>query len=264
MTWPLFGKLLQLLMKERMEYRADFLLGAFAQIINFGASYIVIWLFLRKFDTIAGWSWPEIALLYSIGLFTYAIGASFTFVQMRTLEGLVRNGTFDGILTKPVNPYFFFICRGFNLGYIAHVVIAGTVLLWSLSQLEIEWTWYKAMYFVLALVSGGMIQAGVMTLFGACSFILVRTGFLFNLYGRLREFISYPITVFGSFIQILLVFCIPLAFVSFFPSALLLMKPMPLIPEWCAWLSPLVGPLCFWAGYKFWMRCVNRYQGAGG
>ncbi len=48
MTWPLFGKLVQLLMKERMEYRGDFILGAFAQIINYGASYAVIWLFLKN------------------------------------------------------------------------------------------------------------------------------------------------------------------------------------------------------------------------
>ncbi|WP_199613631.1 ABC transporter permease [Paenibacillus alkalitolerans] len=219
---------------------------------------------LKKFDTIAGWTWPEIALLYSIGLFTYAIGASFSFVQMRELEGQVRSGTFDGILTKPVNPYLYMICRGFNLGYIAHVFISGIVLLWALSQLHIEWTWFKVVYFLLALLSGSMIQAGLMSVIGACSFIWIRTGFLFSLFFRLKDFISYPISVYGTFIQIILVFCLPFAFVNFFPSAFLLSKQTPLIPEWGTWFAPLVGPVCFWIGYKFWMYCADKYQGAGG
>ncbi len=264
MTMELFMKLVKLRMKERLEYRGDFLLGIIAQIISYGASYVVIWLFLRKFDTIAGWGWSEIALLYSIGLFTYAMGASFTFVQMRDLENQVREGTFDGILIKPVNSYFYVLCRGINVAYIAHLAISGSVLVWALLQLNVEWTWYKILYFVLALISGSLIQCGIMTMIGASSFIWVRSGFLFNLFFKLKDFISYPISVYGVFVQVLLIFIVPLSFVNFFPSAFLLSKETALLPEWTAWLAPLVGPLVFWIGYQVFMYCSKKYQGAGG
>lgn len=264
MTWRLFGKLVQLLMKEKMEYRADFILNAFAQIINYGATYIIIWLFIKRFDTIAGWAWPEIALLYSIGLFTYAIGASFTFVQMREIESHVRSGTFDGILTKPANPYLYVICRGFNLAYIAHVIISGSVLVWSLAQLHIDWSVGQVAYFVLALISGALIQAGLMSMIGASSFFWVRNGFLFSLFFRLKDFINYPVSVYNSFIQIILIFIVPLAFVNFFPSVFLLGKQAPMIDELGTWIAPLMGPLFFWIGYRFFMYGVNKYQGAGG
>src|SRR5690606_7876010 len=116
----------------------------------------IVWMFFRKFDAIAGWTWPEIVLLYSIGLFTYAIGASFSYVQMRNLENEVREGTFDVILIKPVNSYLYLICRGFNLGYIAHVLISSIMLFWAASQLDIEWTLYNIIYLVSALISGAM------------------------------------------------------------------------------------------------------------
>jgi len=264
MSLSLFGKLVQLLVKERMEYRVDFILNAFAQIINYFASYVVIWLFISKFKTIAGWNWPEIALLYSIGLFTYALGASFSFVQMSEMEERVRSGTYDTIMTKPVNTYLYVVCRGFNIAYIAHFIVSISFLVWSLGQLQIEWTWLKLGYFLIALLSGAMIQMGIMTVIGACAFIWIRNGVLFSLFFRLKDFISYPIPVYGTFIQIILVFGVPLAFVNFFPSAFLLSKETPLIGEWGTWLVPLVGLFCLTVGYRFWVWCESKYQGAGG
>jgi ABC-2 type transport system permease protein len=264
MTFQLFTKLVRLLMKERLEYRADFFLSIIAQIVNYTGDYIIIWLFIRKFSSIAGWTWPEIALLYSIGLFTYALGASFSFVQMRELEGQVNNGNFDSLLIKPTNPYLYLVSRGFNLGYIAHVVLSGSVLVWALITLDLHWNWYRILYLILALISGAMIQAGFITIIGATTFIWVRTSFLFTLFFKFKDFISYPIPVFGTFIQILLTFIVPFAFINFYPAAFLLSNETPLLSEWFMWLVPLIGPFCYWVGYRAWMFGINKYQGAGG
>lgn len=264
MTLLLFSKLVRLLLKEKMEYRADFVLSAFAQIISYAGDYIVIWLFMKQFNSIAGWNWPEIALLYSIGLFTYALGASFSFVQMSGLEGQVREGTFDTLLIKPVNPYLYLISRGFNLAYIAHISISGTVLIWAIAQLNIQWAWTDYLYLLLALISGAMIHAGLLTAIGATTFVWVRTGYLFSLFFHLKEFISYPLPIFGTVVQLLLTVGVPLAFVNFYPAAFLLSYETSLIPHWAKWLVPLAGPLIYGLGYRFWMYGANKYQGAGG
>ncbi|MFD2503852.1 hypothetical protein ACFSS9_04400 [Paenibacillus septentrionalis] len=73
MTIQLFSKLVRLLLKERMEYRADFILSAFAQLLHMQGLYSDLVVLCKKFNTIAGWTWPEIAFLYSLGLFTYAL-----------------------------------------------------------------------------------------------------------------------------------------------------------------------------------------------
>jgi ABC-2 type transport system permease protein len=264
MSLLLFGKLLRLLVKERMEYRGDFLLGALAQMISYTADYIVIWLFIQRFNTIAGWTWPEIALLYSLGLFTYAIGASFSFVQMRQLETEVKNGTFDSLLIKPVNAYFYLVCRGFNIAYIAHILVSGSVMVWALQQLDISWSPAKILFLLAAIIGGAMIQAAIMSCIGALSFIWVRTGFMFTLFFKLKDFTSYPLPIFGSVIQLTLTFIVPLAFVNYFPAAILLSRDTLFIPSWAFFLVPLAGPLCYWLAYRFWQFGANRYQGAGG
>ncbi|MBS4221797.1 ABC transporter permease [Lederbergia citrea] len=264
MSLRVFFKFVQFRMKERMEYRGAFMLGIIAQILGYGSNYLVVWLLLHKFQTIDGWTWPEIALLYSIGLFTYSLGASFTFIQMTELESMVRQGTFDAILIKPTNPYMYVIAMKFNVGYIAHILISGSILLWSLFQLSIDWSIIKALYFILILISGSMIQAAILSIIGVWSFIVVRTGFLFSLFFRLKDFISYPISVYGTFVQIIIVFLVPLAFVNYFPSTLLLSKTTGITSNWAAWISPLIGPLSLWLAYKIFMKGINKYQGAGG
>ncbi len=249
--------------KERMEYRAAFLIGVFAQTIAYAANYLVVWMLMQQFETINGWTWPEVAFLYSISLFVYAIGASFTFVQMQFLEDMVRDGTFDTILIKPRNPYFYFVTSTFNNGYIAHLLLSGSILIWSLTQLGFKWDIFNIVFFILCLISGSLIIAGMLTIIGSLTFKVVRLRFLFHLFNRIREFISYPISIYHFAIQVVLIFIIPMAFVNFVPSSLLLEKDMFVMNE-IAYITPFVGPILFFLSYKLWMRNVNQYQGAGG
>ncbi|WP_366945228.1 ABC-2 family transporter protein [uncultured Metabacillus sp.] len=64
-----------------------------------------------------------------------------------------------------------------------------------------------------------LIQAAILSIIGAWSFVVVRTGFLFSLFFRLKDFISYPISVYGTLVQITIIFLVPLAFVNYYPSA---------------------------------------------
>lgn len=92
----------------------------------------------------------------------------------------------------------------------------------------------------------------------------VRSGFLFNLFFRLKEFVAYPVSVYGVFVQSLLIFGVPLAFINYYPAAYLLAKDITILPVWGPWIALAAGPVCFWFGYLFWMLGADRYQGAEG
>lgn len=67
-------------------------------------------------------------ILYSLNLFTYAIGASFLFVPMSQLENQITEGTLDQYLTKPWNPLFLIVSSKYNLAYISHITLATVIL----------------------------------------------------------------------------------------------------------------------------------------
>jgi ABC-2 type transport system permease protein len=263
MTANLFWHFCRLRMRERMEYRGAYLIGMLAQIVAYVADFLVIWVLVQRFGVLGGWTWEQIAFLWALNLLSYAIGAAFTFSQSE-LEGMVQGGTFDGFLVRPLNPYLALAAQRFNVGYLGHIILATGILVWALRNLAIDWTVTSVIFLILALIGASLLQAAVMTLLGAWSFMFVRAQFLFGFAGTLRTFITYPITIYGAAIQIMLTTIVPFAFVNFYPAAVLLDKDGQLFPGWIGWLTPLVGVLAFAGAYRLWMHGVNRYQGAGG
>ena len=111
--------LLAMKVRSRMEYRASFFIDALAMMLTYGSVYATFWILLLRFETLAGWDWPELAVLLSFQLFTYAVGASFSFTQFRDMEEMVRLGQLDALLVKPFSPWAYLTFSGYNIGYIA-------------------------------------------------------------------------------------------------------------------------------------------------
>ncbi len=264
MSPSVFMHYVRLRMRERMEYRGAFLLGLGSQMLGYAASYLVIWLTLQRFGTIGGWDWPEVAFLYSLNVLTYALGAAFTYSQMYGLEEMVRKGTFDAFLVRPMDPFLSLMAQAFNIGYVGHVVLSGGILAWAVTRLDVAWTPLTVAFLIGSVLSGMCIQAAGLTLIGAWTFTQVRSDMLFWFYGSLRQFQDYPISIFAAAIQVALTTAVPLAFTSFYPAMILLDKDPGALPGWIGWLSPFVGPPVLWGAYRLWMRGVDRYQGAGG
>lgn len=242
-----------------MEYRFDFILGAIGQVIGYGANYLIVWILLQQFKVIDGWVWSEIALLISLSILTYAIGATFTYTPMTSLSDLIVKGDFDKFLTKPINPLLNLIATFFNYGYIAHIVISGSILIWSFTQLTIDWSLLKVIYLILIIISGSSLQAAWIIFVGSMSFKFLRIDFLFNLFGKVKEFLDYPLTIYAKYIQITLTWIIPLAFINYYPSLYLLGKDA----NFLVWIAPIVGPVVLLLSLKIWSVQINHYQGTG-
>ena len=251
-------------LRERMEYRVAYLFGIVGQILGYGAEYAVIFLLLNRFQSIDGWTFPEIALLFSLNIFSYALGAAFAFSPMVELEQMVVQGNFETILTRPLNPLLHLSARKYNVGYVAHVILAGAFLVWSVGLLGAGWGPLSFVYLALAIAGAACLQAAGLIAVGALSFFFVRSSFAFNLYFTLRGFVSYPLTVYGAGIQWLLTLVFPLAFINFYPAALLLGRDGAVLPAVAGLAAPLVGPVALYLAYRFFLAGVGRYQGAGG
>ena len=91
-----------------------------------------------------------------------------------------------------------------------------------------------------------------------------RTRFAFGLYFTLKGFLAYPVTLYAAGIQWLLTVVVPLAFINFYPAALVLHKGGAVLPSAAGWVTPLVGLGALLAAYGLFRRGVGRYQGAGG
>ncbi|HEV7275698.1 MAG TPA: ABC-2 family transporter protein [Devosiaceae bacterium] len=256
--------LVTMYVKAQMEYRGAFWLDRLAQIVSYSCVLIAIWILLNKFELLGGWNWAELALLFSFQLLGYSLGASMSFVQLRDLEELVRLGTLDLLLTKPISPWAYLVFSGLNIGYAGHVILAIPLLAWSLVAVDIDWSVGTALFFAASLLSAILVTGAIITMIGATALIWVRSNHLFSIFFGFWELTRYPLSIFPVPVQAVMLTLVPLAFTSSVPVAVLLGKPVPLIGEWAAVLTLLAGPVMVLLAMAHWRYALSRYQGGGG
>jgi ABC-2 type transport system permease protein len=255
--------MVRLQVKLRMLQRGAFLLNRLAQVLAYVSAFSAIWVLLHKFDHLGGWTWPELAFLLSVQLLGYALGAAFSFVQMRDLEDTVRSGSFDVLLIKPMSPWAYLVFAGLNLGYIGHILLAVGLLTWSLSALTITWTPWLVAYALASLLSGALVVAAMLTAIGACAFRWSHSRYLYSIFIGIWELSRYPLEIFPFALQALLLSALPLGFLGYVPAAYVLGRTPVVVGELGGLLAPLAGPLCALLAAAFWRSGVRRYQAAG-
>lgn len=263
-TLSVLPALVGMYVKTRAEYRGAFWLNRFSQIVSYGCVFASIWVLLQRFPTLGGWVWPELLLLLSFQLFCYAVGASLAFVQLRDLEELVRLGTFDTLMVKPISPWVYLVFSGLEIGYVGHIMMAVVLMVWSLTQVQIGWSVWTVLYFAASTLSAALVTTAIMTMIGTTALIWVRSQHLFSIFFGFWELTRYPLTIFPLPLQVILMTIIPMAFMSFVPVAFLLGKEIPLFGVAGGLAAPFVGPAFVLIAMAYWRYAISRYQGAGG
>ncbi|ANM11074.1 MULTISPECIES: ABC transporter permease [unclassified Rhizobium] len=256
--------LVRMHIRSQMEYRGAFWLDRLAQILSYGSVFATIGILLARFDTLGGWSWPELALLYSFQLLAYSLGAAMSFTQLRDLEELVRLGTYDALLVKPFSPWVYLIFSGLNIGYAGHIILAVPLLGWAVFSVDFAWSVPSALFLVAALFSATLLTAALITMIGATALIWVRSNHLFSIFFGFWELMRYPLNIFPGSIQITLLTAVPLALTSSVPVAALLGKPVPILGDWAGPAALAAGPVWVLIAMVYWRYATGKYQGAGG
>lgn len=261
----LIGQFYIILIKSKMEYRFNFFLEIFINIFTYVVTYIGIWIILKKFNTINGWGFYEVMLLYNFNLVTYGLACLVFYIPLRSLDDLVKSGDFDSLLTRPINPLLHLILKQSYLGFLGHVLLGTVVFGICLGKIHVIWSFENVVLFISFIIGGTLIQASVIIFSGTLSLKFIQaTAVMDTFIYSVRNFIQYPIKIYDKWIQVLLTFIIPYAFVNFFPAEYLLGKKETLIS-----LSVLkygtfaIGSIMFILSYLFFMSSINNYQSSG-
>lgn len=250
--------------KSRMEYKLSFISLVASVVVMYLVNLLLIWVMLHRFGDINDWNFAQVAFLYSLALLSYGLYAMI-FSQMRDVDRLVIRGDFDRFLVRPLNPFFQILANRFDLLTTAHLSFSITVFVVASRVVGIGWNLSKAIFLVLTLFGGILIQASLCVLVATLSFWILKT---FSLYEMIvytpRNFVWYPISIYNRAVQFILTFIIPYAFVNYYPATLFLEKlESTLFSNYFCYLCPLVGLAFFCLVYLFWRFGVNHYQSTG-
>ncbi len=250
--------------RNTFAYRASLWTLVLGSVALQGTQLLFIGVLLHQFGVINGWTTPEIALLYGLRLSAHGVCTT-TFGQHSRLDGLLRNGEYDRFLLRPANPFVQLITWRFNLGTVGDLALGLGILITAAQLVVIDWTIGRVLLAVLAVIGGGLVEAGVMILISGLAFRLRTTwSAKVTVDTMFTDFGAYPLPIFGPAGVFALTFAIPLAFIAYLPCTVILARTSELlVPTWLAVIAPLAGPVLLVCGYAFFTRQSRAYDSPG-
>ena len=261
----LYLRYISISLKTSMEYKYSFITHLFIQIFTYSTNYLGIWVLLKKFNTIHGWSYYEVVFLCSLNLLSYGICAVFIADPMRSVGNMVISGDFDSMLIRPLNPLYHLIAKNFTYGFMGHIALSLVVFGICLNHLNISWSVANLIWIVLDLLGAILIQSAMFILGGSLSFWIMNSAqVVYSFTFGFRRFIDYPISIYNSFLRVILTFIIPYAFVNFYPSIYFLNKSGDTVfHPILQYGTPIVGVIFIVVAYKIWTLGIKHYESSG-
>jgi len=261
----LYFRLIGARVRAQMQYRVSFWLEMFGLGLTTALEFLVLVLLFARFPAVAGWSLPEVALLYGLS------SSAFGFAEMigrgfdSPFERMMVAGTFDAVLVRPLGSFFQILASEFHLRRLGRIAQAGAVMAYALLQADVHWSVAHVLLLPLTLVSGTLIFMAITLIGATICFWTIKTPEVINVFTSGGDFMaSHPFSIYSRPIRSVFASVIPLAFVNYPAALVLLNKTDPHgFPPQLAWAAPLVASLFFALALRFWQFGVSKYTSAG-
>ena len=252
-------------LKGKMEHRLQFIMDPLVNAIGYTISYVGIWILLSNFGTIRGWTFWEMMLLANLNLFAYGFAGYFFYVPMVYLGTIIQRGNFDNIMLKPMNTLLYLISSYSDNMLWGHMGLSVVLFIFTFANLAIEWTITKVAFLILTLIGAILIHIAALLAAGSLSFWTnTPNSYRDAIFQNARYFITYPISIYGKAIQVLLTFVVPFAFINFYPAQYLLSKSSDMLFHPALQFgTPIIGIVLFYSSYRLWEAGVNHYESTG-
>ncbi|WP_234441597.1 ABC transporter permease [Streptomyces sp. WM6386] len=250
--------------RSTMAYRASFLMTTLGNFTATALDFVAIMLMFSRVDALGGYALPQVAFLY--GLSSTAFGlADLLLGSMEKLGRRVRDGTLDTLLVRPAPVLAQMAADQFGLRRLGRITQGVMVLVYGLATVDIDWTPLKLLLMPVMILSGAGIFGAVFVAGAAFQFVAKDASEVQNAftYGG-TTMLQYPPTVFATELVRGVTFVFPLAFVNWLPATYVLGVPLPLgLPQWVAFLSPMVAVACCALAGLAWRAGLRTYQSTG-
>ena len=250
--------------RGELQYRANFLIMVVMGIVYQCTGFAFIWVVLARFQAIGGWTLGEVAFLYGLRLIMHALNGAIT-GGLYNLEWKVRQGEFDRYLVRPTPPLIQLLCERVHISIVGDMIGGLALFAAATTLVAVNWSALALLYLVLALIGGALVELALRVFFSSLAFrFLSANAFMFLLDTVFSNFTNYPLKIFGSALEFLLTFGIPLAFMAYFPAVVLLGRTGELqVNPLFAYAAPLVGVVWLYGALHVFHHEMRHYQSSG-
>lgn len=195
------------------EYRLSFAAQVVAMMVN-NSTWLAFWaLFFARFPEVRGWTFPDMVACWSVG--AAGLGLSrLLFGGATLIPGLIETGGLDTYLPQP-KPVLLHVLAGRMSAFALGDLLWGTAGFLALYP----WRPWHLAGFAVAVPAVAALVTGVLVLTGSLAFWLGRSGTLqTQVYSGLLHFATWPPTVYGPEVRLLLYTVLPALLMGYVPA----------------------------------------------
>jgi ABC-2 type transport system permease protein len=252
-------------MRSQLEYRGSLALQLVGTGLLTAVDFAAIAVIFANVPSLGDWSLGDVALLYALATISFAF-TDLAIGHLDLFPQMIREGTFDQILVRPLPSLLQVVASDFALRRIGKVLQGLAVLAFAVATVDIDWTVGRVAAVPLAIACGAVIYAAVWVALATIAFWIVDAMELVNAFTYGGSFLSqYPVGIFARWLRGVVVFVVPLAFVAYFPALYVLGKEDELgLPDALRYASPAVAVAAALVAAAVWRNAVRHYRSAGG
>lgn len=245
---------------EELQYRANFFASLASTVFWLFTAILTAGLFFGQTNDLGGWSfWEVLALL---GVFNAMGGVVEALLRpnIGRLVQMVKQGSLDFVLAKPVDAQFHVSLRRLVIWHVTDVVFGLGLTAFALVRLETIPTLVSLLAFGVALVAGMTIVYSIWLGLMTMAFWFVAVENLAALFDALFESARFPVSAYPGSVRFLLVYLLPVAWITTVPPSILTGRDGPATALAAAAVALLLLAITRW----FWRLALSRYTSAGG
>jgi ABC-2 type transport system permease protein len=170
----------------------------------------------------------------------------------------IREGSFEVVLLRPVNPLFYLIATNFDTGSFGLIIGGGVMFGIAIAHTGFV-SFAGFIQFLLLFAGGFAVMTGFQMVMAATSFKWVGNSRLPEILDSILSFGKNPISIFPRAIKVLVSYLIPVGMIGFFPASALLGRLDAVVL-----LSVIPCVLFMIFGIWLYIFMVRLYEGVGG
>lgn len=209
---------LRIAVMNELQYRANFFIQLVQSVLLVGTGLVALAVIFDHTTDLNGWTRPE--LMVVMGVYTMVGGLIGFFIEpnMSRIMSDIHQGTFDYVLTKPVDSQLLSSVRQFHLWRLVDVGVGVSVIVWGLFRMDGDVGPGDVAAFVFTLAAGMFLLYCLWLMVTAAAFWVVRMDMVQDLFTGMYRAGQYPVTVYPVGLKLVLTYLVPIGFAVTVPA----------------------------------------------
>jgi ABC-2 type transport system permease protein len=242
-----------------MQYRVDFVVSLLNVLIDLGMMLLGLQVIFGQTEDLRGWTHDDLIVLIGIHMFVSGLLGLVIRPSMEALMEGIRLGTFDFVLTKPVDSQLFSSVQKVAPQSSTNLLFGLGVILAGMARLDSHLSLGSVGLFLVMLLAGAVIIYSFMLVLSTLAFWFVRLENVLVIFQTMfGNAGSWPITIYPGWLRTTLTFFVPVAFAVTIPAESLTGR----LEATTVVLTLALAAIFFIAARAFWRYALRHYTGA--